>query len=368
MSKINIDYSAWTNQKAVQIAQQVDKNGVNGLQGQEISAFMRAAVENKIQKEEIFELMGVEINTQKTGSVSARRASKSSNPYFDKAVSYYNNKMNYYQRYDVTQDTYSNLEQRLYEMEKEIDQAYIDCAAYSDILIVPRWHYRFYPNLENKLLNFDIEEIRNHTKTDMESLHELKDKVEHIIENANGEKTHAEPEKTKYDIEALAQKHLGMSYEEFVKKYKDELEFCKTVTYADLSSMSETQRLVYSKAKAYAKEMLTITINEAHTVNWDTGRRKTDETLKATGDMYTISEFEDEGITDQGLAEIKSGIMFKAFEEALVKKYQELEPSVVKEAAVENKPQKSFKRVVNGAVLIFNPDGSVYDLKGNKIK
>lgn len=363
---IRIDYSAWTNSKAVEIAKKVDTDGAKGLQGQEVSAFMRSAIESNIQKAEIFELMG--LNISGTKSAAPRRASKSSNPDFDKAVNYYNTKMNYFNRYEVTQDTYTNLEQRLYKMEKNIDQAYIDCDAYSDIMIVPRWHYRFYPYYEDKLLNFDIDEVRTKTAKDMESLHQLKDKVEYIIEEANGEKTHNEPAKTEYDIEALAQKHLGMSYEDFANQYKDELDFCKTVTYADLASMNETQRMVYAKAKAYAKEMLSITINEAHKVNWDTGERKLDETMKATSDMYTISEFENDGITDSGLSEIQSGIMYKAFEEALINKYKELDPSGISTVTTESQQQKPVKRVVNGAVLIFNPDGSVYDLKGNRIK
>jgi hypothetical protein len=38
--------------------------------------------------------------------------------------------------------------------------------------------------------------------------------------------------------------------------------------------------------------------------------------------MFTISEFEYDGITKEGLSEIKSGIMYKAFEEALIEKHR----------------------------------------------
>lgn len=305
---------------------------------------------------------------EKAPAINYTQSRTNANLDFEKAVNYYNSEMNEYQRYDVTQKTYNNLEQRLYKMEKAIDQAFIECEAYKDINIVPRWHYRYYPNLDDKLLNFDIEEIRTRTSADMESLHQLKDKIEYIMEEANGDETHTEPSKTEYDINVLAQKHLGMSYEEFTEQYKDELEFCKTVTYADLTSMNPTQRMVYSKAKAYAKEMLTTTINEAHTVNWDTGERKVEETMKTTSDMYTISEFEDDGITDEGLNKIQSGIMYKAFEEALISKYNELNPTEVKEISADSKQNKPVKRVVKGSVLIFNPDGTIYDTKGNRIK
>ena len=366
MTNINVDYSNWANQKAIQIAKQADKDGVKGLQGQEIADFMRTALSNNISKAEVFELMGLKLSSNRASDVN--RVSVPENPNFDKAAEYYNTKMDYNQRYQVTQNTYTNLEQRLYNMEKNINQAYQDCEAYSDIMIMPRWHYSFYPYFEDRLINFNIDEIRTRTANDMESLHQLKDKVEYIMEEANGTTEHNEPAKTQYDIEALAQTYLGMSYEEFAETYKDELEFCKTVTYADLTSMNETQRMVYAKAKAYAKEMLTVTINEAHTVNWDVQERKLDETMKATGDMYTISEFEDDGITQEGISKLESGIMYKAFEQALIDKYNELNPTDVKEIESDSSAKKPIKRIVNGAVLVFNPDGSVYDLKGNKIK
>jgi hypothetical protein len=159
-----------------------------------------------------------------------------------------------------------------------------------------------------------------------------------------------------------------MSYADFEAQYKDELEFCKTVTYADLASMNETQRLVYAKAKAYAKEMLEITINEVHNTNWDIGDRKVDETLKATGDMFAISDFEDEGITEEGIAKLESGIMFKAFEEALIAKYREMNPTLVNGVEAESKIKEPKKVIVNGVILIHNPDGSVYNTNGQRIK
>ena len=253
-------------------------------------------------------------------------------------------------------------------MEKAIDQAMMKCDAYKDIVIVPRWHYRFYPNFDDRLINFDIDELRQVTTRDMASLHELKDRLEYIVEEANGIESHTEPDKTEYDVDVLAQKYLGMSYQEFASKYKNELEFCKTVTYADFASMNETQRMVYSKAKAYAKEMLQTTILEAHTVNWDIGERKVDETLKATNDMYLISDFEYDGITKEGLAQIQSGIMYKAFEEALISKYQELDPDGVESVKGTKTVNEAKKIIVNGVVFIYHPDGKVYDEAGRRIK
>ena len=365
----NIDYSAWTNQKAVKIAKKVDKDGIAGLSLQEAFNFVQKAYAQNIDKSEIYELIGLSVsNNAKTRRAENPAPSRERNTDFDKAVNYYNQNMDWTQRNSVTNQTFTNLETRLYNMEKSIDQAFIDCDAYKDIVIVPRWHYRFYPYLDTRLINFDIEELRNTTAKDMNALHQLKDKVESIIEEANGINEHTEPQKTEYDIDALAQKHLGMSYEEFEEKYHDELEFCKTATMADLGQMTPTQAMVYSKAKAYAKEMLNITINEAHNVNWDAGKRKTEETLKATGDMYTVMEFEDDNITEEGLNKIQSGIMYKAFEEALISKHREFDPTGVEGVKVNNLPQKPRKVIVNGTLLIFHPNGSVYNGLGERVK
>lgn len=358
----SIDYSNWSNPKIQQLAAQADKDGVKGLNTQEVFEFTKLALENNIDKAEITELLGAKF------SKNIAKIQSQQNPEFRKASEYYNNEMNSYQRSDVTYKTYSNLETRLYNMEKEIDQAFIECETYQNIVIVPKKYYRFYPNFNDRLINFDLAEIRGLTSKDMIALHELRDKVEYIIEDANGLNSHNEPARTEFDVDELAQKHLGMSYEEFASKYASELEFCKTVTQADFGSMTETQRMVYDKAKAYASEMLNTTIQEAHTTNWDVGERKTEETLKATDDMFTISEFETKGITDNGLAELKSGIMYKAFEETLINAYRELNPSGIEDVEQDEKLQKPQKVIVNGAVLIFMPDGSIYDISGKKIK
>jgi len=217
-------------------------------------------------------------------------------------------------------------------------------------------------------LNFDIDELRTRTTNNMNSLNEIRDKLEYIIEEAKGETNHTTPAKTEYDVDALAQKHFGMSYEEFAAMYPDELENCKYVTYATLSTMNETQAYVYSRAKAYAAEMLDITLNEAHNVHWDIQERKLYESLDASGDIYLLSEFEYDGITPEGIAEFKSDISYNGFEKALISKYQELNPTSVSEVKEEESIKKPVKRIVNGNILIFNPDGSVYTLKGEKIK
>ena len=307
-----IDYSAWTNTSAKLLAKQVDKDGVQGLQGQEIFNFARAARENNIEKTEIFELLGVSVSSRTRAAAPAKN-SRSNSPEFNYAVEYYNTKMDSSERHEVTNTTYDNLTNRLYIMEKEINQAFLECAAYQDIVIIPRWHYRYYPYVDTRLVNFVLDEMREVTTKDMNSLYELRDKVEYIIEKASETEEHTAPAKKEYDVDKIAQKHLGMSYEEFSAKYSEQLERFKYCTMEDIPLMSSEDRAVYAKAKAYAREMLETTINEAHQTNWDIGDRKVQETLKATGDMYIISDFEYDDITEEGLAEIQSGIMYKAF-------------------------------------------------------
>lgn len=366
-----VDYSTWTNVRARELAQKADTDNVKGLQGQEIFNFVRSAKADGIEKAEISELLGMSISAQTRAGETTRAAAapRSTDPNFDKAVDYYNNNMTSSDRYAVTFDTYDKLSQKLYEMEKAIDKAYQECDAYTDdkIVIVPRsrlWYYRDYPYWDDRLTCFDIEDLRTRTTRNMQSLVELKEKVAEIL----GDPDCFGQSNTEYDVDEIAQRRLGMSYEEFASKYSEQLERFKYITIADVANMSSEDRAVYARAKAYAQEMLNTTIMEAHTVNWDIGELKLDETLKATDDMFVISDFEYDGITEKGLNAIKSGIMFKAFEEALINKYRELDPTGIEEARTEEKPQKPIKRVVNGAVLIFNPDGTVFDLQGRQVK
>ena len=286
-------------------------------------------------------------NNETNTTVSSIRSFNSTNPDFDKAVDYYNDKMTYSERYEVTRNTYTNLENRLYDLEKELDKAFQNCEAYQDIVIVPRWHYRFYPRFNDQLINFDLDELRTRTTKDMASLYKLRDDAACIFEKANGVEKHIEPEKIKYDVDEIATKHLGMSYKEFAESYKEELEFCKTVTYADLYTMSDSQKYVYYKAKAYAEDMLTTTVLEAHTVNWDISEKKVDETIKATNDMYSITDFEYDGITEREFNNIKSGITLKAFEDALLEKYKDYLKTAILNTNTDTIIKKPTKHISN---------------------
>lgn len=274
------------------------------------------------------------------------------------------NKLDYYERSELTYETSDSVQSKLYRMEHRIDDAFANCKAYQDICIIPRWHYRYYPYMQEKLINFDIQEIRTRTDADMNSLQDLKDKIEYAIEDANGEKEHNKPATTHYDIEELAQKYLGMSYEDFDKEYHDELEFCKTVTYADFNSMNERQTFVYKKAKAYAKEMLETTINEARNTRFNYGERLLDETNKTSDDLSTITDFESDGISEESWTKLKSGIVINSFKEVLKKNLFGNKPSSINDLTIKPLTTKSIKRIENGEVVVITPNGLQYNING----
>lgn len=358
---VKINYHQGKNFTGDALFDKAENNGNKYQSG--IVVFTQENKTQNIERTNLYENLGVSFSSAKSLKLPVQ------NPEFVAASEYYNNQLEVYERGNVTQKAYSNLEERLYKMEKGIDDAFIDCQAYQDIVIVPRWHYRYYPYVNDKLMQFDIEEIRNITAKDMQSLQDLKERIECVIAEANGEENYQKPEPTHYDIEELAQKHLGMTYADFAKLYKDELEFCKTVSSADLNAMNETQRMVYSKAKAYAAEMIQTTINEAHTTNWDAGNRKVDETMKATDDMLLLSDFETDGITEEGLSQIKSGILYKAFEDAVIEKYK---TSCIDNISKQTSQQASVKNIkkfnARNKRVEIQSGAFIYDTNGKRIQ
>ena len=312
---------------------------------------------NSVIKEDVFERSNVK--SEQVDKISKKNSDNDLN----NAIDNYN-KLDYYDRSAITYETSDSVQSKLYRMEREIDDAFANCKAYQDICIIPRWHYRYYPYMQEKLLNFDIQEVRTRTDADMKSLQNLKNKIEYVIEDANGEKEHKKPETTHYDIEELAQKHLGMSYADFDKEYHNELEFCKTVTYADFNLMNERQAFVYGKAKAYAKEMLETTINDARKTRLDYGERLLDETNKTSDDLIAMSDFEFDGINDENWAKLKSGIVINSFKEVLKKNLSGNKPNGINDLITKASLTKSIKKIENGEVVVIKPDGLKYDIKG----
>ena len=347
MGEINIDYFSWKNSTPIEIAKKVDSDGIKGLSGQEIIDFKARAKSAGFDDVSVNELLGASFERKSPA------AGVKTTPEFDKAAEYYNTKMTDLQKQDVTYKTYEVGERRLHDMETKADKAFEECEAYSDIILVqPRWPWR-----RRNIVDFDLKETKENLEKDMESLNELKDKIQLIIEEANGIETHTPPEKIEYDFNQLALVKLGMPYEDFINLYGTDF---KAANPSD----------AYFKAKAFAQAMVDYAREQAHEVRWDYGEKLQDETFKYLDDMTVVSDFEYTGVTKSTLSELSSGIMFKAFEETLIAKYNELNPEddAIDDIKQDNVQSGSKKIIVNGAILIQTPNGSLYDISGKKIK
>lgn len=366
MAKIDengsIDYSLWQNSNALKLAQQADDDKIKGLNRTiEVFNLVKFAIDEKVNKCDLNELFDkVGLRTRRAASNNREITAE-----YQKAIDYYNNVLGSYQKYNVTQDTYYALEKVLGEMEQSINKAFEKCSAYAEILITPSWYYRFHPYLMNHLDSFDIEEVRTKTSGAMESLQNLKQEVEDIIAQASGKEKGDDVERTSYDVEALAVKHLGMSYAQFAQNNRGIIEKCKTMTVAGMASLTPSEADAYSRLQAYAKEMIDITVNEAHTIRWNVGERKVDETLKATGDMYKISEFETDGITEQGLDEIESDIMYNTFKNTLIDTYKKINPDGIDGVECDKRKGTWKEPDGHGGLIIHTPKRN-YDLHGRR--
>ena len=129
--------------------------------------------------------------------------------------------------------------------------------------------------------------------------------------------------------------------------------------------MNERQAFVYGKAKAYAKEMLETTIDEARNTRFNYGERLLDETTKTSDDLSTITDFELDGIKDDSWTKLKSGIVINSFKEVLKKNLSENKPNGINDLiTTEPLTTKSIKKFENGKVVVITPNGLKYNTNG----
>ena len=357
---IRIDYSSWENDKK-KIAQIYDKDEIQGLNGKEIIDFTAHMINEKQDKTDIMELMGLSVKRTRAGS---KDNSQTYSEEFNIARKYYNDNLDYNERHKITEAAYNIGYEKLHTMEQAINKAYEVCQVYQDINVMTRPrrpYYRYYPTY-NELITFDLDEIRKMTTEDIKSLNMLRKNVQKAIDEANNRKEPSDVKQVEYDVDEIAKEFLPKeykNYEEFAKANRGTLEKCKTANFA---SMTKEEQDVYLIAKNYAKKMLSLTVDEARTARWDTGEQLLNETNKFTDDMWDISNFEYDDITDEGLAEIDSGIMFSSFEEALIK------ATATGIKNTKNDENKAKKRIIKGHLEIRQPDGKVYNSLGQRIK
>ena len=268
---------------------------------------------------------------------------------FKRAREYYNSLAQWSpERQKVTYTTYEKGQDLLYKMEKDYDQAFINCETYSDIILPrPRWPWR-----RRDITDFNIVEMKQRLEEDMEALNELKDTLQIIFENANGEETHTAPERIEYDFDKMAKDKLGMPFEQFVEQ---------NGTYYASGNPNEA----YVKAKSYVNAMTDFVRDQAYLVRWDSGEDLQNETSKYLDNMYGISDMEYTGITDEALNGITSGIMKRAFEAALIEQFSTvgIDSTTVDRTKIGKYYDKNKKQT-----YIFTPNGKKYDISGKEVK
>ena len=313
MSDFQIDYSRWSNQEAIRIAQNIDKDGIKGLSRIEIFDFMK-----EVKYENIDSL---------TLSTKSRQHKVSSQtqipPELQAAIDNFNieDDQTYERRKAIIDDAYARGEEIMHQLSSDINQAYVDCEAYENITLIPRRWFRWYRPAE--FVNFDLAEIQKDAKNNIASLNKLQDDLQTAFEKAHGtpKEEHQKPQDIDIDMEALAQKHLGMSYEEFEKEYKDELEIIKTITIAELNSPDTPQRVkdAHYKAQQYAYHLTAREKEVMRDIRTDSGNKEMQEVFDYGDNMMVIEEMKDDGISEENFAKITNPIMYRAFTQALLK-------------------------------------------------
>lgn len=344
MSDFKIDYSRWINQDAIRIAENVDKDGIKGLSRIEIFNFMKAVENENIDSLSISAKSNQPRKTSSKKSVSAE---------LQAAIDYFNIKDDQTEkrRKSIVDAAYSKGETILSQLSSDINKAFVDCEAYGNITLTPRRWFRWYRPIE--FVNFDLAEIQNDAKNNIVSLNKLQDDLQTAFENAHGvpKEEHQKPKNIDIDMEALAQKYLGMSYEEFEAEYKDELEIIKTITTAQLVSPDTPQRVkdAHYKAQQYAYDLTAREKEVMRDIRTDSGYREMEETFDYGNNMMIIEDMKDDGITEENFAQLTNPIMYRVFTEALLEANK---GNGIDLNSAETFIPKSVKGVLDGKMLV----------------
>ncbi len=340
MFEFNIDYSQWSNPLVKRAVECADTDDIFGLSKEEVSVFVKKAEDAGFETDMIDNLVKSSLKEYDNGQLA-------------KAIDYFN-KLSYYERSDVMTRTGELGYQRCSKMEQDYNSAFEQCEAYKLIKARP-------DRFEDKI-RFDFQEVHDDVDKALKSLNELKDKLQKIIENANGVKKHTIPEMTQYDLDEIANRILGMSYEEFINSY--DLEFTKSTTINDLNN---EQKIIYDKARAYVKEIKKLARDELQNTRWDWGEKLSDETRKYSDASVQLVDYTDEDyiLTENAIDNLSSGIVRESFKEALFEKYNATGINLTQEN--EESPNGKFYNTQTHQVEIIK-DGQNFDLNGKKRK
>ena len=362
MSDFQINYSKWA-EKWINFAQKYDTDGIQGLSKTELIQLVGDI------KDENVDTVTIRANLKK---VSGTKTSSSIPVELQAAVNYFNinDDDTEDRRSNIVGNTYTKGEAILHALTSDIDNTHENCAAYKNINLIPKKWFRWYRPVE--FVNFDLREIQEDAIKNITSLNKLQDDIQKAFETAHGtpEAEHITPKSVDIDMETFAQNYLGMSYEEFAQKYKDELEKIKTITNAELNSANTPQSLkdVHYKAQQYAYALTNREKEIMRDVRTESGNREKQEVFDYGDNMYVVEDMKLYGITPENFEKITNPVMYRAFTGALSDAYQTAtDIEVLNTDSSKNIHAKEVK-TINGTACFKGKDGHWYTFSGVCIK
>ena len=354
-TNFNIDYSKWGDVKAQKLAKKSDKDKIEGLNTvEEILNFFRRAEKKNVDVNGIF---GLELSEKVRRAASAGQIS---NADYTEFVNYFNS-LDDNKKSDITYRTNNIGRDILYQLEKDINQAFEDCEGYRLIKLHRDWY-------EDKS-RFDLEEVQRDVTTALNSINELQKNLEKAYSTAKGVDG-TEPESVKYEeqLDNIAHQKLGMSYEEFTEKYKDILDITSTINYSDAFNPQYEHYDFYKKALEYKKAITKYARETLQETRTESGERLLDETVNYSNASIELIDFEYEDIDNGSIANMSSDIMRRAFLEAIDEDRSKTDITAPENGSAEktNKNKKVYNRKAR-KIEIRTPVG-IYDINGTKQK
>ncbi|MBR6126816.1 hypothetical protein IKQ21_03940 [bacterium] len=354
-TNFNLNYTEWENAKARKLAKKSDKDKIEGLNTvEEILNFFKKAEKNKIDVNEIF---GLELSEKVRKAASA---GQTSNIDYTEFVNYFNS-LDDNKKSDITYRANSIGQDILYQLEKDVNQAFENCEGYQ---LIKLKRDRF----EDKV-RFNLEEVQNDVTVALNSINELQKDIEKAYDKAKGLEG-TKSEYTDYDaqLKQIAQEKLGMSYEEFIEKYKDVLDITESITESQALDPDYENAEFYERARAYVKEIKKLARDTLQDTRTNSGERLLEETVKYSNSTVELIDFECEDINSGSIANMSSDIMRRAFLEAIDEERSKTDIKTPESENTEktNKNKKVYNRET-GKIEIITPEG-IYNINGTKQK
>ena len=344
---LNVQYTNWEDKKAQKLAEKYDKDGKAGLNTvEEILKFFEKAQKKNIDINEIF---GLDL------SAKARRASakQPAEKNYEKLVNYYNS-LDDTKKSDIGYQAHNIGYELMYQLEKDINTAFENCKGYG---LIKLRRYRF----EDKV-RFNLEEVQNDVTVALNSVNELQKDLEKAYDTAKGtEGTEAKYVDYNAQLERIAQQKLGMSYDEFVEKYKDILHTTESITESEAMNPQYEHAEFYDKARTYVREIKKLARETLQETRTESGERLLDETVKYSNSSIELIDFEYDGVTNNSINNMSSDIMRKAFIEAVEADYNKTDIDETK-ADSQSKDGKYFDKENHKYYIIKN--GKKYNING----